>query len=815
MIGLRLEARNITKAFPGLLALDGVSLDCAVGEVHALVGENGAGKSTLIKVLAGVHPPDGGIIAIDGVEARIASPLDARRLGIAIIYQELSLLPYLTVAENIFLGREPLHHGLLDRRRMERETRDALGRLGLTIELRAPVFNLSVAQQQMVEIAKALALDARIIMMDEPSASLTPAELQTLFAVIGELKRHGVAIIYVSHRLDEIFRVADRVTVLRDGRVIGTRDIAKTSRAELVRMMVGRTLEETFPARGEGGGEIVLEARDLSREGILDGISFTVRRGEILGIGGLTGSGRTYLAKALFGAEPIDRGEIRLRGRLVRFAGPRDAMDRGIGFVPEDRQSEGLVLRQTLRRNISLPNLDTINRKGFASERMERALAGAAVEDLRIRTPSIDQPVLYLSGGNQQKVVLGKWLPRDLDLIILDEPTRGIDVGTKEELYAIIRGLANRGKALIIISSELPELIGISDRILVLWEGHTAGIVDAASATEEQVVTLATGGGTPQAARRLGARAPTRWHPTWALTGVYSVLLTIFVVAGAIAPSFRTLANLETIIRQSVALGLVGIGQTINIIGGGIDLSVSAVMTLSVLLAAVLMNGRPAMIVPSLLAVVLLGLLVGTINGTLAVRLRLPAFIVTLGTLSAFRGAALAYTKTPVGLTAPAVRWLVEGRILGLPVPLVLLAAAFLGGAFVLRSTAFGRHLYAVGGNAELARLAGIAVGRVRMASFLISGVLAAAAGFFLLSRMGVGDVQVGPGFEFDSITAAVVGGTSLAGGRGVLAGTLAGVLILTMLNNFMNQLNVNWWYQQVLKGLIIILAVSLYPQDR
>ncbi|MGQ0569101.1 MAG: ATP-binding cassette domain-containing protein [Armatimonadota bacterium] len=815
MAVLRLEARNITKAFPGVLALDAVSLGCAAGEVHALVGENGAGKSTLIKVLAGVHPPDSGQIIIDGVEAHLTSPLDARRLGISIIYQELSLLPYLTVAENLFLGREPVRRGLLDRRRMGRETREVLDRLGLRVDARAPVYSLSIAAQQMVELAKALALDAKIIMMDEPSASLTPAELRTLFAAIEELKRQGVAIVYVSHRLDEIFRVADRVTVLRDGGAVGTLDVASANRADLVRMMVGRPLEETFPARGAGEGEVVLDVRGLTRSGVLDGITFTVRRGEVLGIGGLTGSGRTYLAKALFGAEPIDRGEIRLHRRPVRFATPSEAMRHGIGFVPEDRQSEGLVLRQTVRTNISLPNLDTIQRRGFTSDRAERALAITAVESLRIRTPSVEQPVLYLSGGNQQKVVLGKWLPRDLDVIILDEPTRGIDVGAKEELYAIIRDLARRGKALIVISSELPELIGVSDRILVLWEGQVAGMIDAATATEEQVVTLATGGGQPQAGRRIVTRVPARWHPQWALAGVYGVLLAIFLVAGITSPSFRTVANLENVVRQGVALGIVGIGQTISIIGGGIDLSVSSVMTLSVLMAAVLMNGRATMVVPSLLAVLLLGLLVGTINGTLAVRLRIPAFIATLGTLSALRGVALGYTKTPVGLTAPALRWLVDGRILGLPVPLLLLAAAFLGSVFLLRSTAFGRHLYAVGGNADLARLAGIAVGRIRMASFLISGVLAAAAGFFLLSRMGVGDVQVGPGFEFDSITAAVVGGTSLAGGRGVLVGTLAGVLIITMLNNFMNQLNVNWWYQQVLKGIIILLAVSIHPQDR
>jgi len=410
---------------------------------------------------------------------------------------------------------------------------------------------------------------------------------------------------------------------------------------------------------------------------------------------------------------------------------------------------------------------------------------------------------------------VAKWLAREPDLILLDEPTRGIDVGAKRELYTIMRDLARRGKSLLVVSSELPELIGISDRIITLWEGHVTGVVDAATATEERLLTLATGGGQRANGGQVRRHALARWDPRWAVVGVYAVLLAVLLAAGAMAPTFRTPANLETVLRQAVALGLVSVGQTICIIGGGIDLSVSSVITLSVLVGAVLMNGRAEMILPAVAAVLALGIAAGALNSALVVRLRLPAFIATLGTLSILRGAALGYTKVPVGLTAPAVRWLVDGRMLGVPVPAFILLGVFALGTVLLRATPFGRHLYAVGGNLDLARLAGIATGRVRVASFLISGFSAALAGFYLVSRMGVGDVQIGPGFEFDSITAAVVGGTSLAGGRGTLAGTLAGVLIITALNNVMNQLNVNWWYQQVLKGVIILLAVSIYPQDR
>jgi ABC-type sugar transport system ATPase subunit/ribose/xylose/arabinose/galactoside ABC-type transport system permease subunit len=815
MAAWRLEARDLTKTFPGVVALDRVSFACAAGEVHALVGENGAGKSTLMKVLAGVYPPDAGQVLIDGAPVQFGSPLDAQRLGIAIIYQEPSLLPYLDVAENLFLGREPLRLGMLDRGRMNGEARQWLRRLRLDVRPSDLIFSLSLAQQRMVEIAKALALDAKVLMMDEPSASLTPDELQTLFEIIRELKSHNVAVVYVSHRLDEIFHIADRVTVLRDGRVIDTLSAAEATRTDLVRMMVGRPLDETFPDRCGDKGEVVLEVRHLSRAGILEDVSFQVRRGEIVGLAGLTGSGRTYLLKALFGAAPVDRGEILLRGQPVTFRHPRDAMRAGVGFVPEDRQGEGLVLRQPLRTNVSLPNLAAYQRLGFVHRMRERAAAAAAVDHLRIRTPSVESQVLYLSGGNQQKVVVAKWLAREPNLILLDEPTRGIDVGAKRELYAIMRDLARRGKALLVVSSELPELIGVSDRIITLWEGRITGIVDAATATEEGILTLATGGGQREELSRVRPRAPARWDPRWAVVGVYAVLLAVLLSAGMMSPTFRTPANLETVLRQAVPLGLVSVGQTICIISGGIDLSVSSVITVTALMGAVLMNGRSEMIVPAAAAVLSVGVLVGLVNSALVVVVRLPAFIATLGTMSILRGVALGYTKVPVGLTAPEVRWLVDGRVLGVPVPVLILLGVCAAGTGALRATAFGRHLYAVGGNVDLARLSGIATGRVRTASFLISSLAAALAGFYLVSRMGVGDVQIGPGFEFDSITAAVVGGTSLAGGRGSIVGTLAGVLIIIVLNNFMNQLNVNWWYQQVVKGIIILLAVSIYRQDR
>ncbi|MDH7602057.1 MAG: sugar ABC transporter ATP-binding protein [Armatimonadota bacterium] len=491
-----LEMRGITKTYPGVKALDGVDFEVLPGEVHALVGENGAGKSTLMKILAGADIKDSGRIIIDGKEVHIASPQEAMRLGISIIYQEFNLVPYMSAAENIFLGREPMTAipGVVDFKRMYAEAERLISELGVRLDVRVPVNQLSVAQQQMVEIAKATSRNARIIAMDEPSATLTEHELENLFALIRRLKADGVSIIYISHRLDEIFRIADRVTVLRDGKLVATKPVAETSREELIRMMVGRELKDTIPKTEVQPGDVVLEVRGLTREGVIRDISFSVRRGEILGIAGLVGAGRTEVARAIFGADPIDSGEILLEGKPVTIRSPKDAIRLGIGLVTEDRKALGLILGMAVRENVTIANLDPLSRFGFISRRKEQEVANRYVEDLMIRTPSIEQAVQNLSGGTQQKVVLAKWLFTQSKVLIFDEPTRGIDVGAKTEIYQLMNRLAEQGVAIIMISSELPEILGMSDRILVMHEGEIAGELSREEATQEKIMFLATGG---------------------------------------------------------------------------------------------------------------------------------------------------------------------------------------------------------------------------------------------------------------------------------------------------------------------------------
>ncbi|MFN3650170.1 MAG: sugar ABC transporter ATP-binding protein [Armatimonadota bacterium] len=491
-----LQMLGISKRYPGVVALDDVSFEVRSGEVHALMGENGAGKSTLMKTLAGAERADTGEIRLDGKPVQIQSPHDAMDLGINIIYQEFNLVPHLSVAENIYLGREPgaAVPGFINFKKLFADAQAVMDSLGVHVDVRAEVSRLSVAQQQMVEIAKATSRNSRIIAMDEPSATLTDHELKNLFELIRRLRSQGVGIIYISHRMEEITEICDRVTVLRDGRFVSTRDIAETDRDEIIRMMVGRELKESIPKRPAEVGEPVLEVRNLTRKGVFEDISFTVRRGEIVGIGGLVGAGRTEVARAIFGADPVDSGEILVFGKPYRPKSPRDAIASGIGLVPEDRKSLGLVLNMAVRENTTLANLDLLTMLGFVNRKREREVAEEYRKDLRIRTPTIEQEAKNLSGGNQQKVVLAKWLFTESQLLIFDEPTRGIDVGSKVEIYELMNELAAKGAAMIMISSELPELLGMSDRVLVMHEGRLAGELSREEATQEKVMQLATGG---------------------------------------------------------------------------------------------------------------------------------------------------------------------------------------------------------------------------------------------------------------------------------------------------------------------------------
>ncbi len=489
-----LSVRDIVKRYPGVVALDHVSLDFYAGEIHAICGENGAGKSTFIKVITGAIRADEGTIEIDGVPRKGYVPHEAMfKFGISAIYQEFNLVPHLSIAENIFLGNEPAANGFIDFRAMNRQASQLLASLGIDMNPRATVKSLTVAFQQIVEIAKAVSHNTKILIMDEPSAPLTTNEIEKMFAMVRNLKQRGVSVIYISHRLAEIFELSDRVSVFRDGRHISTMDTASTDKNELISLMVGRELSGTYPARAETGGEILLEVAGLSTPGLLQNISFTLRAGEILGFGGLVGAGRTELARAVFGADPISQGHLRVHGTEVRINHPNSAVRLKIGLIPEDRKQHGIIAELSVMENIVYSSFAKVSTVGLITKRLARACAEHYRALLRIVTPSLDKKVKELSGGNQQKVVLARWLATNCDVLIFDEPTRGIDVGAKQEIYGLIADLASQGKGIIFISSEMPELLGMSDRIIVMYEGRITGELSKAEATQNSVLRLASG----------------------------------------------------------------------------------------------------------------------------------------------------------------------------------------------------------------------------------------------------------------------------------------------------------------------------------
>ena len=487
-----LELRHITKLYPGVVALDDVSLGFSRGEVHAIVGENGAGKSTFIKVITGAIAPTQGTLIFEGKQIEDNTPQKSMALGITAIYQELNLLKHLSVAENIYYNRYRKKRGLIDFRGMEEDAAKVLERLGVKIDPKMVVKDLSVGYQQLVEIAKSLSQDVKVMIMDEPSAALTNSELQYLFEIVKTLKQEGMAILYISHRMEEIFQLCDKVSVFRDGHYIKTMDVKDTTQEELIRLMVNRELNDTFPEFIPDRGEKVLEVQNVCTE-LLKDVSFEAYRGERLGFAGLVGAGRTETARAVYGADKMQKGEIRIKGRPVNIQSPEDAIKHGIALIPEDRKQQGLFLNMSVKDNISFVYAPRItNVLGLINRNKEEEACRQQIEKLTVKTPTMRQLVKNLSGGNQQKVILGKWLLMNCDIIIFDEPTRGIDVGAKQEIYELINELARQGKAVILISSELPELMGMSDRVIVMAEGRISGELKKEQIHQEKILELAS-----------------------------------------------------------------------------------------------------------------------------------------------------------------------------------------------------------------------------------------------------------------------------------------------------------------------------------
>jgi len=492
---MNIEMKGICKSFGTNQVLKDAGFYLQDGEVHALMGENGAGKSTLMKILTGVYTKDAGTVLVDGQEVSYKSPQEAEKAGIVFIYQELNVLFDLTVEENLFMGKEiTKKFGVCDKKAMRAKAKEVMERMGVNIPVNAVMSDLSVGQQQMVEICKALMVDAKVIIMDEPTAALTESETEGLFAVIESLRKKGVSIVYISHRMEEIFRLCDRITILRDGQYIDTKYIKDITMDDVVRMMIGREIGERYPQRDAVIGEEVLRVEGLTHQKFFRDVNFSVRAGEVLGVSGLMGAGRTEIMQTIFGNMPLASGKIFINGEEVHIKNPRQAIAAGIGFITEDRKTEGLLLEKSIAENIEITNLNKVSKNAVMNKKAGKELVQKGIDEFRIKCFNAEHLCNNLSGGNQQKVVLAKWIYTDPKILILDEPTRGVDIGAKKEIYSVINDMAAKGVAVIMVSSELPEVLGMSDRIMVVHEGHVTGIIDGKTADQEKVMTLATGG---------------------------------------------------------------------------------------------------------------------------------------------------------------------------------------------------------------------------------------------------------------------------------------------------------------------------------
>jgi ribose transport system ATP-binding protein len=820
-----LAVRDIEKSFPGVRALHHVSFDCRPGEIHGLVGENGAGKTTLMRILAGVTQPDAGTIQVKAETVTLSSPRRAHELGIAMVYQDTRLVDDLDVAQNILLGREPGPILLVNRRAMEERATVILQRLGFGIDLRRPLRDLASAERQIVEISRVLATDPAVLILDEPTSALGTAEVKRLAEILRGLCAANTGVVFISHRLPEVLDLASRITILKDGELVETVMNNGISEDYLVRRMVGRSLSLAFPPKKTIAGPVRLQVNNLSSAGNFSSVSFIVRSGEIVGLAGIQGNGQREVARALYGLLPVT-GEVEFEGVRLKTGSPRDAIRAGIVYVPADRRRESLFAPHSIRENVALPHLQAWSKLGVIDSARETASVAETVARFQVRTPSLEQSVGLLSGGNQQKVAFGRWVLAQPKLYIFEEPTQGIDTGAKLELYVAIRKLAEEGAAIILLSSDLLEIIGLADSILVFAHGSIVDQINGTEASEERIISSAVTGvrrpGIPDdrdltKKRTSESLSPTALPLTTLTTQRYAnalllfgVLLLIGVYTTVQSPYFLTERNLGNLVIQVVPLALVSIGQMTVILLGGIDLSVGPLISLVTAIASFTIVYGPAGVLGIFLCLAT-GLLVGGLNSALIVWLRIPDLISTLATYSVLLGMALIVRPSPGGSVSEDFADMITMRLGWFPAAgLVLLVIGVIGELLLLKGR-IGTRLYAVGSRPEAAFVAGIRVNAIRCCAYLFCAFMAAVAGLVVAARIGSGDPQAGSQFTLSSVAAVVVGGTSVFGGRGTLVGTLLGAILLMLLQNVLNELHVTAYYQYIWTGALLLLSVALY----
>ena len=830
-----IELRGICKRFGPVEVLSNVDLSLYAGRVHSLAGENGAGKSTLVKILGGIHQPDNGLILKNGVETAILGSADARRQGIAVIHQHPATFPDLSVAENIFVGRQPRRMGGIDWSAMTDRARQLLASLRMEIDVSVPVKILSIAERQAIEIAKALSIDARVLVMDEPTSTISSREVDRLFEIVEQLKKQGVAILFISHFLDEILGRGDEVTVLRSGKVIVTLPAAELTPAQIVRHMIGTEPGAFFPKEKTEIGMPVLSVRGLSGAGFVEDVSFEVRAGEILGFFGLVGAGRSEVAQMLFGITKPRHGEIKVDGRVVRPRSPRHAMQLGVSFLPEDRHQQGLVLQFSIRANETLPILRQLaNRVGLVHRAREKQIARDFSGRMRVVATGIEQRTDTLSGGNQQKVLLAKWLIPSPKVLILDQPTRGIDVAAKAEIHRIVSQLAAQGMAVILIGDDAQEVIGMSDRIIVFRGGRIAAESNRASFDREVILLAAA-----HAARDPGKTDPQQGELTRSTEAMVPsagdsrgilgrllripelvLVLALLIIGGAVTmrePRFLQSANLEQVALSATLVCIVTLGEALVIIARQVDLSIGAMVAASAFISAGWLEHHPD---ASIFWVILIGSAVGVafgaVNALLVALFRIPAIVATLGTLAIFRGGVIVFAGgRQISATVLPDSYGDIARIHLAGAPLLVWVALFLTVAFglAMRFTRTGRNLYALGSNQESARFVGINDRRHIALVFVVSGLLCGLVGVLWGARFGTVDAVIAPDLHFQAISAVVVGGVSIFGGSGTVYGAALGAVIFAVLQNGVQLLGINRFWLQAVFGAAILFTVIFYSQ--
>ncbi|MGI5132877.1 ATP-binding cassette domain-containing protein [Pseudonocardia sp. CA-107938] len=842
------ELHRASKVFGGTVALRDVSLALVPGRVLALVGENGAGKSTCAKLLAGVHRPDAGAVLIGGREVVLRSPALALSRGIGVVHQHPGLFPDLSVAENIFTGHLPRRPwGGVDTDTMLFGAERWLARLGMSGCADIPLGTLSTSEQQLVEVARCLAAEVRVLVLDEPTAALSGAEVDRLFSIVDGLRVDGVAMMFVGHRLEEVFRVADDIAVLRDGHLVASAATADTTPDAVVRAMVGRQVELGQRRAAAEIGQVVLSVQGLTRSGAFEDVTFELRRGEVVGMAGIVGSGRTEVARALFGVDPPDAGTAHLFGAPYLPDSPTTAIARGVAYLSEDRRGQSLIEDFPILDNATLPVISSAARMGIIDHGRERSLVTGLLDRLRLKAAGLDQPARTLSGGNQQKVVLAKWLATRPRVLILDEPTQGVDVGAKAEVHRIVAELAENGLAILLISSDMTEVLTMSDCVLVMREGRLVAEIDGSRADELSVAAAALG--LPQRSSRSTDRpgepdpqtiaatrppetppendaAPTQRPrtvdadelrtPWWKArqTSLAVALLVLVVPLGVVNPRFFSLGNLQDLFIAASLIGIVALGQMAVMLTRNIDLSVSSVIGLTAFLAAVTMRDHPDLPVIAGIALAAgVGAVCGAINGALVAYGRVSAIVTTLGTLAAFRGlGSVVSSGQQISAGSVPAAWLemTTARPLGIPILIWIGAIACAGAALLLRRTVAGREVFAVGSNPDGAALIGVPVQRRVFATFIVSGVLAGIAGALWASRYATVDGQLALGVELTVIASVVVGGVALRGGSGTVLGVALGTLTLLVLQNALTLARLNPQYLQAVFGAAILLAILL-----